>query len=133
MGITGGGTTVAWTGTAGQAVIIASRITRIGGISKTADSVPDDDLADETAKQLAGDLITYSPIEIDVAYDKSEFNALPIYEVGDLTVTLPDGSTWVTEDAFVLSKGIGEIANNTRIIATYIFQPTGAWAITISP
>ena len=134
MGATGGGATVAWTGSAGGAVITSSRITRIGSSVKTGESVPDDDLASQVAKMIAGDLTTYGPIEIEVPWDKSEFDTLPVYETGTLTVTTAvDASgnvATIVGAAFVLSKSFSTIENNSRIMMTYTFQPTGALVMT---
>lgn len=131
MGATGGGVTVAWTGASQASTVAVFRHSRVGSTSKTGEAVDDSDLADSVAKMIAGDLVTYAPIEVEVPWDKSEFTGLPIYETGTFTVGNIVGANGnigrITGAAFVLSKSISDIANNERIMATYVFQPTGAW------
>ena len=133
MGTTGGGATIAFTG---HTTVAAAKLISLSGLTISGVAVEDADLSSGVNKMIAGDLVTYSPVDATFVFTGAllDDGDLEIYDENTLTITLPadedSAATTITATAFVTSISTPDNVNNERMIMSVTFQPTGAWVIT---
>lgn len=135
MGVTGGGATIAMTG---KSAVAAGKLVSLSGITISGVAVEDADLSSAINKMIAGDLVTYSPVDatfvfnstlgLDASLDLYDEAAVTIVITGDEDSAVT--TTTFTATCFITSISDPEYVNNQRCEMSVTFQPKGEWVIT---
>lgn len=124
-GLTGNGTTFAITALGGGATPPASavgRVISIGDFKGNIEEIEDDDLASTVKKYIAGDLVDFSQLQIQVVFDPDVHMLLAMSHcgvsyLGTLTFPLPDDMATpanLAGSGFIVESGMDGLENNSR-------------------
>lgn len=99
------------------------RLISIGDYTESIARIENDDLATVGHNKFCpGDKIEHSELELPIVFDGDAFLSLGAAQTG--TVTFTDTST-LAGSGFLMSRGIGAIANNERIESAYVWSFDG--------